>query len=229
MASAYIWMSGLRSRARRAPPPARQPHLPKLLRMLHNSVLCGRYAPSSCRRAFLLIFKNLLSHVRQRQPRSAKFVERRTALRIWWRPYLLPNLLLHKCRTMASALWELSFIFCLLILKCTAQCYLPGGDLAPHHKPCQPHAYTSLCCPPGWTCFDNNLCIVTDVNGPDDGAKLGSAARGACENPIWNDTACGDFCLSLPASLLAFFAEQLTDVLLRQSSERQQRRCKIVW
>ena len=77
-----------------------------------------------------------------------------------------------------------------------AQCYFPGGDLAPNHQPCNPYAFTSLCCESGWTCFDNGLCVVTDpASSIPNLSSIGSAARGTCTNPLWNDTACGNFCL----------------------------------
>ena len=76
------------------------------------------------------------------------------------------------------------------------QCYYPGGDLASNHRPCNVHFVTSLCCPQGWTCFDNGLCAVTDTNDLAGVSAVGFASRGACTNPLWDQTACGDFCLS---------------------------------
>ena len=77
------------------------------------------------------------------------------------------------------------------------QCYFPGGNLAIDHRPCDPHAFTSLCCQNGWTCLDNGLCIVTDPITNFANPSVGSSARGACTNPQWNSTACGSFCLSM--------------------------------
>ncbi|KAL2052395.1 hypothetical protein ABVK25_007267 [Lepraria finkii] len=80
------------------------------------------------------------------------------------------------------------------------QCYLPGGNLAIDHQPCDPHAFTSLCCQNGWTCLDNGLCIVTDPTTDFVNLSVGSSARGACTNPQWNSTACGSFCLNDPVN-----------------------------
>src|SRR5580700_6443290 len=93
------------------------------------------------------------------------------------------------------------FIICLAvavsyIALADAQCYYPGGTWAKGHSPCDKYAFTTLCCPTGWTCFSNNLCIVTDPGIISSSLPLGTAIRGTCTNPLWNNTVCGDFCLS---------------------------------
>lgn len=80
-----------------------------------------------------------------------------------------------------------------------AQCYYPGGAWAKDQFPCDKYAYTTLCCPTGWTCFSNNLCIATDPSVVSSDLPLGTAIRGTCTNPQWNNTVCGDFCLSKPS------------------------------
>ena len=81
-------------------------------------------------------------------------------------------------------------------------CYYPGGeDRALQQIPCDPYAYTTLCCPLGWTCFSNNLCVVTDETAVGSAYPVGTALRGTCTNPSWNDTACGGFCLGMYSQL----------------------------
>ena len=90
---------------------------------------------------------------------------------------------------------RLIFSLSIVIGYARGQCYYPGGDLAKDDRPCNQYAYTSLCCSSGYTCFDNALCIATADTGVP-GLKLGLASRGTCTNPLWNQTACGNFCLS---------------------------------
>ena len=87
--------------------------------------------------------------------------------------------------------------FWLFYTYAEAQCYFPGGDLAPKQSPCNPYAYTTLCCPFGWTCFSNNLCIVTDLGAVNGDFPIGTAIRGTCTNPLWNNSECGGFCLGM--------------------------------
>jgi hypothetical protein len=76
-------------------------------------------------------------------------------------------------------------------------CYYPGANAqAQGHRPCDAHAVTSLCCPIGWACFSNKLCVVTDANAVNHTAAAGTSIRGTCTDPRWNSTVCGDFCLS---------------------------------
>ena len=73
------------------------------------------------------------------------------------------------------------------------QCYFPGGSVAEGHSPCSPSLSTSFCCPFGYTCFSNHICIVTD---PGTGAPFQASTRGSCTEKEWDSSACGDFCLS---------------------------------
>ncbi len=102
---------------------------------------------------------------------------------------------------MGSLLRDCLLIICLVVavnhlVVVEAQCYYPGGAWAGNQFPCDKYAYATLCCPTGWTCFSNNLCIATDPSVISSDLPLGTAIRGTCTNPQWNDTACGDFCLS---------------------------------
>ncbi|KAH8657041.1 hypothetical protein BGZ60DRAFT_138330 [Tricladium varicosporioides] len=91
-------------------------------------------------------------------------------------------------------------VFSIYATTIQGQCYFPGGSWASDQSPCDPYAFTTLCCPSGWTCFSNNLCIVTDLGAVKNAFPLGTAIRGTCTNPKWNNTACGDFCLDNPVS-----------------------------
>ena len=83
------------------------------------------------------------------------------------------------------------------VVEVHCQCYFPGGDLAANYSPCDEYAYNSLCCLSGWACLSNNLCVVTASSPRDVGFPIGTSIRGTCENPEWNATACGDFCLGM--------------------------------
>jgi hypothetical protein len=79
----------------------------------------------------------------------------------------------------------------------TQFCYYPGENAqAPDHRPCDQYAQTSLCCPIGWTCFSNKICVVTDASAINNTEPVGRTIRGTCTDPTWNETVCGDFCLS---------------------------------
>jgi hypothetical protein len=119
-------------------------------------------------------------------------------------PHSAFPVLFWKCWVVWLSSMEFTYIPLIILLSfvtpALTQCYYPGppvtgGTLAANFTPCDPFAFTSLCCPSGWTCFSNNLCVVTDPN-VDVGSPLGTAIRGACTNPQWNTTACGDFCRS---------------------------------
>jgi hypothetical protein len=87
-----------------------------------------------------------------------------------------------------------TFVF---LQSAQSQCYYPGANaVAPNHYPCDGYAVTSLCCPTGWACFSNKLCVVTDANAVNRTVATGTTIRGTCTNPRWNSTVCGDFCLS---------------------------------
>lgn len=85
-----------------------------------------------------------------------------------------------------------------------APCYYPGGAPALGFYPCQAFdAPVSSCCPAGWTCFSNALCIATTNSNAFPNLTLGAVQRGACTNPKWNNNICGGACLGrLPVSLL---------------------------
>lgn len=79
----------------------------------------------------------------------------------------------------------------------TGQCYFPGGvQRAFGWEPCVDFVEQSICCPTGWTCFSNKLCVATDPSVVNSTVPLGSTRRGACTNPSGNTTVCGDFCQS---------------------------------
>jgi hypothetical protein len=76
-----------------------------------------------------------------------------------------------------------------------AHCYYPGGNIASDQKACDPGASTSLCCPAGWVCFSNNLCVVTVQSAAEGNFPLGTALRGTCTSTSWDNSICGAFCL----------------------------------
>ncbi|KAK1779671.1 hypothetical protein QBC45DRAFT_130264 [Copromyces sp. CBS 386.78] len=77
-----------------------------------------------------------------------------------------------------------------------APCYFPGGEFAPGYFACQAfNAPVSSCCPAGWTCFSNALCIATTESNSFPNLTLGAVERGACTNPQWNNNICGSACL----------------------------------
>lgn len=79
-----------------------------------------------------------------------------------------------------------------------APCYGPGGSLTEGFFPCDPTAYITACCPMGWTCFSNAMCVVTDPGVVDESRPVGTSQRGMCTNPVWNNAVCGDYCLVRP-------------------------------
>jgi len=80
-------------------------------------------------------------------------------------------------------------------------CYYPGlqpsslGDPAPGYYPCDAHSYMSQCCPVGYTCLSNLLCVITDPRGANDTNPVGTIVRATCTNALWNNEACGDSCI----------------------------------
>ncbi|KAK3394913.1 hypothetical protein B0H63DRAFT_62077 [Podospora didyma] len=76
-----------------------------------------------------------------------------------------------------------------------APCYFPGENHALGYYPCQPDAFIASCCPAGWTCFSNALCIATTESNSFPNITLGAVQRGACTNPKWNNNICGSACL----------------------------------
>lgn len=76
-----------------------------------------------------------------------------------------------------------------------AACYQPDGKYAPGYYPCDPNAYITNCCPQGYTCYSNSLCVVNSVDQSFPNLTVGTAIRGACTNPRWVNAICGDYCL----------------------------------
>jgi len=79
-------------------------------------------------------------------------------------------------------------------------CYYPGGKWAAEFLPCDPTANVSLCCPSGWTCMSDLLCVMTQPNTANNTYPIGTTYRGTCTNPLWDDQACGDFCTNDPVN-----------------------------
>ncbi|KAF1982217.1 hypothetical protein K402DRAFT_210694 [Aulographum hederae CBS 113979] len=76
-----------------------------------------------------------------------------------------------------------------------AQCWYPDGDqIAEGQRACDPDAETSACCPWGWTCFSNKLCMLTDTSVTGYDVPVGTVLRGTCTDWSWSDDACADFC-----------------------------------
>ncbi|KAF2670096.1 hypothetical protein BT63DRAFT_439213 [Microthyrium microscopicum] len=75
-------------------------------------------------------------------------------------------------------------------------CYFPTGNIANGYTACASTVPVSNCCPNGYTCFSNALCIITDAHGATSNAPVGTTLRAACTNPSWNFAICGSFCLS---------------------------------
>ena len=84
-----------------------------------------------------------------------------------------------------------------------APCYFPSSGpaaLAPGFFPCIPYnAPVGACCPAGWTCYSNALCIATTPSTYFPNQTYGAFRRAACTNPKWDNSACGSFCLGKPS------------------------------
>ncbi|KAF2478284.1 uncharacterized protein BDR25DRAFT_251022 [Lindgomyces ingoldianus] len=76
-----------------------------------------------------------------------------------------------------------------------APCYSPNGARATGYFACDPTAYITSCCPQGWTCYSNSMCVVTDPSTANSSHPIGTSMRGTCTNPVWNNAICGDYCL----------------------------------
>lgn len=71
-----------------------------------------------------------------------------------------------------------------------APCYFANGDLAEGYHACDVKSPVSSCCPSGYTCSSNALCVLTAPDlAPD------TVSRGACTEPRWNGNSCGGNCL----------------------------------
>ncbi|ERT01111.1 hypothetical protein HMPREF1624_02350 [Sporothrix schenckii ATCC 58251] len=84
----------------------------------------------------------------------------------------------------------------LTVADSNAPCYDPTGTLAPGYFPCDSTAYITNCCAPGYTCFSNSLCVVTNESKSFPNLTLGAVERSMCTNPQWNNDICGDFCIT---------------------------------
>src|SRR5579871_4613105 len=76
-----------------------------------------------------------------------------------------------------------------------APCYFPSGDRALGYFPCDANAYIVQCCPSGWTCYSNSLCVITDPSTVNTTAPIGTSIRGTCTDPKWVNPICGEYCL----------------------------------
>ncbi|KIH92561.1 hypothetical protein SPBR_03032 [Sporothrix brasiliensis 5110] len=84
----------------------------------------------------------------------------------------------------------------LTVADSNAPCYDPTGTLAPGYYPCDSTAYITNCCAPGYTCFSNSLCVVTNESKSFPNLTVGAVERSMCTNPQWNNDICGDFCVT---------------------------------
>ncbi|KAG6361731.1 hypothetical protein INS49_009959 [Diaporthe citri] len=80
--------------------------------------------------------------------------------------------------------------------EASAPCYFANGDQAEGYHTCDVKSPVSSCCPSGYTCSGNALCVLTTPSslGQPDSAP-GTVSRGACTEPRWNGNSCGGNCL----------------------------------
>lgn len=78
-------------------------------------------------------------------------------------------------------------------------CYYPNGQWASNQYPCYSYRYISFCCPSGWSCYSNQLCVVTDPDTANSSYPIGTTAQGTCTNPQKDTGSCGGFCSSMTA------------------------------
>jgi len=111
------------------------------------------------------------------------------------------------------SLWLLPFA------QAKGECYTPvvngTAQLADEQEPCDPYAYISLCCPVGWTCFSNSVCVVTDTSSPDVQDPLGTTTRGGCTNPLWDTASCGNICLGTSNPFYCLLRKQKENAIHR--------------
>jgi hypothetical protein len=100
--------------------------------------------------------------------------------------------------------------FALSINNPPGTCYYPSGEIASDFLPCDAYAYITQCCPSGWTCFSNSLCVVTDPRAANATYPIATTIRAGCTNSIWNNAICGDFCLSTQATIASILFSYLT-------------------
>lgn len=87
------------------------------------------------------------------------------------------------------------FLLSLVFSDENAPCYLPNGSQAFGFLPCNVFARVTSCCPMGWTCYSNSMCVVTDPSTANSAYPIGTSMRGSCTNPEWDNAFCGDYCL----------------------------------
>ncbi|KAK1759583.1 hypothetical protein QBC47DRAFT_357433 [Echria macrotheca] len=77
-----------------------------------------------------------------------------------------------------------------------ATCYYPDQTVAGGFYPCIAYdAAYSACCPAGWSCFSNALCIATTPSPTYPNLTYGAVQRAACTAPQWANNVCGSICL----------------------------------
>lgn len=81
-----------------------------------------------------------------------------------------------------------------VIDEASAPCYFANGDPAKGYHTCDVKSPVSSCCPPGYTCSSNELCVLISPTSLEQPAP-GTVSRGACTEPRWNGNSCGGNCL----------------------------------
>ncbi|KAF1808584.1 hypothetical protein P152DRAFT_213861 [Eremomyces bilateralis CBS 781.70] len=103
---------------------------------------------------------------------------------------------LHHWKLLSLQVFILSILF--NQVNADGECYFPGGAWARDYLPCDPYAPTTACCPTGYTCFSNQLCVATHPDVINSTSPVGTSLRPGCTNPAWDELICGDFCLNNP-------------------------------
>jgi len=79
--------------------------------------------------------------------------------------------------------------FLILPSAVSAICYFPNGFTTPQNVPCE-NNHDSPCCPPGYACLSNGLCVKTDATNETVGY-----IRGSCTDKSWRSSYCPNFCV----------------------------------
>ena len=109
-----------------------------------------------------------------------------------------------------------------------APCYFPIGRPAPGYFACDTTAYITQCCPKGWTCYSNNLCVVTDPSEANSTNPIGTTIRATCTDPKWKNAVCGDFCL-VRSRFFLFKAQTLTGLRTTQTPTEGLKLAEIIY